>query len=298
MVHTTRIFDLGRTPAALAEFHLHDPRVPNDPPDGPGWARIHKLSHDEVAALMTDGMRYYPAPDFTIKTYTGSLVPIEPIAWKTPSGDPWGTAIPVADATDDLQMPAGLAAFPLRVSRIEDNKVTVTDDSGRTVYRHAVTKGPADTLNHWTWDEMSIPVGPGRYQLHFAGKEGRLGLFRFQTWKGVPLILRTFQTQKFGPSPRLYFYVPHGARKIAIYFPDGDRAGGFETPVYLPNGGRAKTEDRDGGKLMVVSVPAGLDGKAWSLDRLVQPYFNFETLTVPQAFSLSPEVLTVPSDAL
>ncbi len=195
-------------------------------------------------------------------------------------------------------MPAGLAAFPLRVSRTEDNKVTVTADSGRTVYRHAVTKGTTDTLNKWTWDEMSILLAPGHYQVHFAGKEGRLGLFWFQTWKGVPLILRTFQTQKFGPSPRLYFYVPPGLRRIAIYFPDGDHAGGFETPVYLPSGERAKVEDRDDGKLMVVSVPPGLDGKVWSLDRLVQYYFNFETLTVPQAFSLSPEVLMVPSDAL
>jgi hypothetical protein len=66
----------------------------------------------------------------------------------------------------------------------------------------------------------------------------------------------------------------------------------------LPNGGRASVEDRDSGKLMVVPVPPGMDGKAWSLDRLVQPYENFETLTVRQAFSLSPEVFMVPSDAL
>jgi hypothetical protein len=49
---------------------------------------------------------------------------------------------------------------------------------------------------------------------------------------------------------------------------------------------------------MIVPVPADQDSKAWSLDRLVQPYENFETLTVPQAFSLSPETLLVPGDAL
>ncbi len=80
MVHTTRIFDLGRTPAALAEFHLHDPGVPNDPPDGPGWARVHSLTHAEVAALVADGLSKYPLPDFTVKTYTGNLVPLEPVA--------------------------------------------------------------------------------------------------------------------------------------------------------------------------------------------------------------------------
>ena len=214
MVHTTRIFDLGRRPAVLTEFHLHDPGVPNDSPDGPGWARVHSLTHAEVAALVADGLSKYPLPDFTVKTYTGNLVPptmgtrCPPVAWKRPAGDPWGVAMPVSGAAVDLQMPAGLAAFPFRVSRLEDNKVTVTDDAGRAVFAHTVAKAATDNPNKWTWDEMSIPLAPGHYQVHFAGKDGRLGFFVFQTWKGVPLILRTFQTQKFGPSPRLYFYVP------------------------------------------------------------------------------------------
>ena len=143
---------------------------------------------------------------------------------------------------------------------------------------------------------MSIPLAPGHYQVVVDG--GKLGNFTFQTWKGVPLTLRTFQTQKMGPSPRLYFYVPKGLGKIAIFFPNGDRAGGFETPFFLPTGERAKIEERDGGKLVVIPVPAGMDGKVWSLERLVQPYFNFETLNIPQCFSLSPEVLMVPADAV
>ena len=297
MVHTTRIVDHGY-PAAWAEFHLHDPHAPSDPPDGPGWARVHPLSHAEVVSLVADGRRNYPPPDFTMRTYTGKLVPLAASAWQPPAGDPWGPAVPASSAAVDLLMPAGLAALPLRVSRLEDNKVVVTDDAGRTVYTHTVTKAAGDNPNHWTWDELRIPLPPGHYQLHFAGKEGRLGLFLFQTWKGVPLVLRTFQTQKYAPSPRLYLYVPRGVRKIAMYFPYTDQCGGFETPVYLPSGQRAAVEHRDGGKLTIVLVPPDQDGKAWSLDRLVQPYENFETLTVPQAFSLSPETLLVPGDAL
>ena len=297
MVHTTRIVDQGY-PAAWAEFRVHDPRAASDPPDGPGWARVHPLSHAEVAALVADGKRCYPPPDFTIKTYTGKLVPLAAHVWQPPAGDPWGPAMPVSSATVDLRMPEGLAAFPLRISRLQDNKLTVTDDAGRTIYRHTVTKAAGNNPNKWTWDEMRVPLAPGHYQLHFAGKEGRLGLFLFQTWKGVPLVLRTFQTQKFAPSPQLFFYVPRGVRKIAMYFPYTDQCGGFETPVYLPSGQRAAVEHRDGGKLMIVSVPPDQDGKAWWLERLVQPYENFETLTVPQAFSLSPETLLVPGDAL
>ena len=302
MVHTTRIFDLlavrGRVPAAVAEFHLHDARNPQDPPEGPSWARVHPLSHAEVVALIVDGLNKYPLPDFEIKTYTGKLAPLQPIAWQAPAGDPWGVVVAVSSAAIDIQVPAGLTAFPLRVSRTEDNKLTVTDDAGRTVYTHAVSKNAADNINKWTWDELSIPLAPGHYQVHFAPKEGRVGDFHFQTWKGAPLTLRTFQTQKPTPTPRLYFYVPRGLQKIAIYFPYSDHACGYATPIYDPNGKLAKVEDHDGGKLMEVAVPAGMDGKIWSLDRLVQPYEDFQTLNVPQAFALSPDTLLVPRDAL
>ena len=124
-----------------------------------------------------------------------------------------------------------------------------------------------------------------------------LGNFTFQTWKQVPLNLRTFQTQKSGPSPRLYFYVPTGLGKVAFFFPYGVRAGGKELPFYLPDGQRAQIEERDAGKLVVIPIPAGMDGKVWSFERLAQPYKDFQTLTVPQVFALSPDVLSVPDDA-
>ena len=286
-----RIFDQGK---AFKEFHRKGAGgatgVPPGDPDGPGWARVHKLSHADATALIADGLKTYPLPDFEMKTYTGKLVPLNPIAWKAPAGEPWGDAMNICCATMDLQMPEELAAFPLRVSKTEDSKVTVSDDSGRTVYTHDVAKGAAG------WDELSIPLAAGHYQVSIGGNKN--GMLTFQTWKGMPLVLRTFQTQKQCPSPRLYFYVPRGLQKIVIYFPDSFFAGAFETPVFLPNGERATVESRDGGKLMVITVPAEMDGKVWSLDRLVQYIQNFETLTIPQAFSLSPEVLMVPSDAL
>ena len=292
-----RIFDQGKD---YKEFHrqgaLGSTGIPPGDPDGPGWARVHKLSHADVAALVADGLKTYPLPDFAMKTYTGKLVPLKPIVWQAPAGDPWGVVMGIWCCTMDLQMPEGLAAFPLRVSRTEDSKVTVSDDSGRMVFTREVTKSATDNMNKYTWDEMSIPLAAGHYQVSIVGS--KKGVSMFQTWKGVPLVLWTFNIQKQTPSPRLYFYVPRGLPKIAIYFPNSFFACAFETPVYLPNGERAKVESRDGGKLMVIKVPTGMDGKVWSLDRLVQFYQNFETLTIPQAFSLSPETLMVPRDAL
>ena len=303
MLHTTRLYDeLAQRDGYSSlkkEFYLHGARtMPGDPPDGPGWARVHPLTHDDVAALIADSLKTYPAPDYTVTSFTGPLVPLQPIAWKAPVGDPWGVEMAVSSAAVDLQMPAGLDKFPLRVSHTEDNTVTVTDDAGHVAFTHDVSKNAADTLKNLSWDEMNIPLAPGHYQVHFDGKERRLGQFHFQTWKGVPLILRTFQILKGSPSPRLYFYVPHGLRNIAIYFPYTNQAGGFTTLFYDPNGKQVNVDERDGGKLVVAQVPQGMDGKVWSMDKLVQPYANFEMQNVPQAFSLSPEVMMVPSDAL
>ena len=301
MVHTTRIFDLGRTPAILSEFHLHNPNVPGDPADGPGWARVHSLSHTEVAGLIADGLATYPAPDFAVRRFNGKLVPLKPITWAPPTGDPWGPALMSGARHSpiiEVQIPPGLPNFPLRIGRIDRIKtINVTDESGHTVYSHTLPAGAPDKKHDWqhtaNWEELSIPLAAGRYHLHFGP-----GVNLFQTWKGVPMIfLGNLVPQKQWPTPRLYFYVPRGLEKIAIYFPDTDRACGFETPVYLPDGSRATIESRDGDKLMLIPVPSGQDGKIWALDRIVQPNDPFEMLNVPQAFSLSPETLMRPEDA-
>lgn len=296
MVQTTRTVDLFRNtyPAMTAEFDLTDPANP-----GPGWARVRPLTHTEVLALISDGISKYPAPDFTVKKFTGNLVPVMPITWIAPtSTDPWGTTMPTVGALEvNLQMPIGLTAFPLRVTRLVDNKISITNAAGATVYTRNVTKVAADGLK--TWDEMSIPLAPGRYKVSFLATGGRAsGYFKFQTWKGVPIALTTFLVPKGTGAPKLYFYVPKGLQKAAIYFPLGYYAGGFETPVYKPDGTRARVEGRDNSKVMVIAIPTGQDGKVWWLDKFIQPNLPFRTLNIPQAFSIEPQVLMVPSDAL
>jgi hypothetical protein len=299
MTRTSRAIDLfvfqQRYPSLKDQFHLADKTNENN---GPGWARVHSLSHAEVVSLINDGMRTYPPPDFEFKTYTGKLVALHPSAWNTPDGGPWGVPMTIATATMDLQIPDGLSAFPLRVSRNHATRVTVTDDTGKTFFMHWVEPVGKDTNDPKgaPWDEMSIPLAPGHYQVVVDG--GKAANFTFQTWKGVPLTLRTVQIQKGNYSPRFYFFVPKGLGKVAIFFPYGVRAGGIEPPFCQPDGQLAKIEERSGGRLVVIPVPAGMDSKVWSLEHLVQPYQNFEALNFPQAFSLSPDVLLVPSDAI
>ena len=84
MTQTGRAIDwfalkLKKYPALADEFHLAG--KPNEK-NGPGWARVHPLSHDEIVALISDGLKNYPPPDFEFRTYTGKLVALKPIAWK------------------------------------------------------------------------------------------------------------------------------------------------------------------------------------------------------------------------
>ncbi|MBI5003684.1 DUF4838 domain-containing protein, partial [Candidatus Kaiserbacteria bacterium] len=297
MVQTMREFDLLVSrgpgyPELVNQFHLHDPNVANDPPDGPGWAAVHPLSHADVMNLITDGASKYPLPDFTIKKYTGNLVPLTPITWTAPTTtDPWGPFMGSAGALDiDLQMPSELANFPLRVSRTLDNAVTITNDAGQTVYTHNVI-GIASTT---AMDEISVPLSPGHYKVHFFSSGGvKDSPFQFKTWKGVPITLTRFLAPKsYGPTLKLYFYVPKGQQKVVVY-----KAIGQYLKLFDSHGKTVSTEKRDANQVVVAIVPSGEDGAVWSMNYLMAPDFPSEMLTTPQTFSLEPQVLMVPSDA-
>jgi len=81
-----------------------------------------------------------------------------------------------------------------------------------------------------------------------------------------------------------------GLKKLAIYFPLGIRAGGRETPFFLPEGRRATIEERDGGRLVVaVALPAqpvdllftiggdGTDSAAWLVCNTDTGYLAFSS---------------------
>ena len=68
---------------------------------------------------------------------------------------------------------------------------------------------------------------------------------------------------------------------------------------YNPAGEKVEPIIKDAGKLFLVDVPAGQDGKVWSVKDLVSPKgLQVETLNVPRVFSFFPDTLHVPADAL
>jgi len=110
--------------------------------------------------------------------------------------------------------------------------------------------------------------------------------------------MRQFLSPKPGPSPRLYFFVPRGLKKIVLFYPDGDFNGVFRFQVLTPDGVAAPVTFSDHRTVLEVPVGSGQDGRIWSILRSVSPNEPFRMLNAPEAFALSPDTLMVPRDAL
>ncbi|MEK7068886.1 MAG: FN3 associated domain-containing protein, partial [Patescibacteria group bacterium] len=206
MIDSLRNFDLLAYPAVRNGFHINN-GVTDPVPDGPGWARVRALSNTNPMTLLQSGKSAYPTPDFTIKKFTGNLVPVATITWTAPVGDPWGSSVSNTRGVPsiDLQMLPGMTSFHFRVSRNIPQSVTITNSAGTVVYRHQITKAPGTPAEALAaWDEMTIPLSPGHYKVKLGGSG-----YKFATWKGTPLIIGKITASGSG-QPKLYFYVPRG----------------------------------------------------------------------------------------
>ena len=293
MVGSFRIFqfltDYNRNKEVANEFNMEDP-------DAPGWKRTAPLSHADVAALIAQGVQDYQPLDFEPKSYGEKLVPLTPSAniaapaaenaWTPRMGTRGGMAV-------EVLIPANRKTLPLRVSLYYDNTVTVEGASGKEIFRGQI-KG---VKGNEQGEELEIPfASPGLYTIRFD--PGNSGGLWFQTASNVPLAMRIFRPQLGMPSPRLYFYVPRGLKTIAFWLVNGDLDGNYPQIVKNPDGERVPIESHDGTKLVTVKVPAGQDGKIWSLESVRSPNEPIRMINVPQSFSFSPETLMVPQDAL
>jgi len=293
MVHSFRIYqflvDYGRNEEVYKEFDQLDA-------DAPGWKRVAPLTHAEVSTLIADGVKDYQLLDYAVKSFNGKLVPVEPVkALTVPQGDDkWGTRMPNRAGLDAvIEVPAGLKTLPLRVALYYDLAISLVDKNEKVVWSDKV-KGIKEYKQS---QEFNIPLpGAGRYTIQFRPQAG--GGFWFQTLKGLTLSMPYFIAEMGAPSPQLYFYVPRGLKTIAIWLPTGDFNGQLPQLVKNPDGEQVPIESHDGGKLVLVKVPAGQDGKAWSVEAVRSPNEPIRMLNVPKYFAFSPETLMVPEDSL
>ncbi|MEO6908252.1 MAG: hypothetical protein ABI210_10210, partial [Abditibacteriaceae bacterium] len=251
-------------------------------------------THEEVASLISDGVNDYPLLNYTPINYSGKLMPLTAVQPLTvPDGDKkWGTRMATRGGMDlQIDVPEGLDTLPFRVDSYYDKTIALVDANGKELWKAKNT----GIKEYETPKEFEIPIpGAGRYtiQLRTAG-----GLW-FQTLKGLTLVFPGFLAEMGSPSPRVYFYVPSGVRTIAMYLPGGNHQGYYPQVVKDPDGKQVTTESHDAGTLVIVTVPEGQDGKVWSLEAVRTPDEPIRMLNVPNFFSLSPDSLMVPQDAL
>jgi hypothetical protein len=293
MVHSFRIYqflvDYGRNLEAFNEFQ-------NEKADAPGWKRIAPLSHDEVSTLIADGVKQYQPLDFEMKAFGGKWIPLKPVTnIAIPADDnKWGTRMATRGGLDvQIEAPASLKKLPLRVNQYYDITITVTNAQDKEIFKRQI-KGIKEYEKAEEF-EVTLPAA-GRYTIKFRPVSG--GGFWFQTLPGVPLAFGSFLAEMGAPSPRLYFYVPRGLKTIAFWLNHGDFNGNYPQVVKDPEGNRVPIESHDGGKLVMVKVPAGQDAKVWSLESVRSPDAPIRMLNVPSVFGFSPETLLLPEDAL
>lgn len=290
MVHTTRIIDLDARsyPGSQSMFS----RSGTTPP-GPGWDKVRPLTHADISAQFQADARAYPPSDWAPIAYSGALrsAPGAPPAAKAAANGPVMSVVGNLDL--DVLIAPDEKGLRLKVTRGVDNALEIHDTHGRSMLTRSIKGGAPDA-----WETLDLPLAPGEYRLGLRPSEGRAGgYFKFQAPAGAKIALTSFLSPKQSPSPRLYFYVPKGLRQVVAYLPHGDFKGASKFQILGPDGKPASVRFQDGKRIVIATVPAGQDGRSWSLHSVVSPNEPMALLTTPQALALTPEAVVAPADA-
>ena len=313
MIDTIRIADLfsARYPSLVAAFSLV-------PAPGPAWAGVKTLSHSDIMALIADGKLNYSLPNWTEKNFTGAMttlpinvnVPVQSGVWETP-------IVTIIDADVFFDVKAGMTGIPLRVSRMVDLWITVSNAAGQIIFQQLITNAvPSGASNVWpyisTEQQLNIPASPGIYKVRFepTGDSSHKGFLAFRTWKGVPTAMTsilpfapgTINGVSYGPQ-RLYFYVPKGLTTLAMYIPGNAWLGSCHTcsstfALLDADGRSVSAQYQDQYQVLTAAVPSGEDGRIWSMNFPFLLSNPVMMLNAPTSFSLSPQTLMAPGDAL
>jgi hypothetical protein len=262
----------ARDPALSAEFAYGNAAAV-------GWTAAREPIQDaELAGLMSEGARRYPPPAVEPKGYSYNLVHPE----KQPPDQPEEPRPLYHVGPTDFEIEVGsnrhleVDVTITQHRTIPFEVVSIRAEDGKTVYEERL---PASGIPR----KIDLKVPPGRYIGHV---EDQKATFTVRAPQGVPLVTRVLMSTSL--SPRVYFWVPAGLRKLAMYVPSVN-------PIELLDGDGHKIAAAGSG-LVVADVPEGQDGRAWSF-RNYKSWDSVRMINLPQVFALSPGALIVPEDA-
>ena len=245
------------------------------------------ISHAETEALFQEGLNYYPE-------------------WVQPAEVSFSTNLVAVNfggaGIPSSQFYQGPAVYEMISLRGEPLKIKF--EAGN-LYEYPMTYQVTDTAGHILKEgkpnlgemmEFEVPVpGPGLYFFNF-NDGGNCGE-RF--WKADQIVALPLQKnrpyQAMIHVDPMYFYVPKGTTNVNYYYRRADWQFGGAHQVIDPNGIVVK-EVNVHGEYVSFPVPAGTDGKVWSMGG---PSFGlglFYFFNIPNYFSPSPAKMLIPRE--
>lgn len=262
----------------------------------PGWADVRPLDDAEVWRQIAAGIQRWRPQDFSARRFTGALAPVPPSLSDAASysvrTDPpqFHPEWPLAN-TLEFSVDCGRDGdeFPLRVGSELPVHWLVQGPDGKLVSDQTLVTGEA-WRTEWTEAKVTLPRA-GRYTMQVVSQKRPL---RVSLPMGWPHSIPGWSNSQGAPTPRLWFYVPTGTRRLAIY---ANYTAAGPPRFFAPDGAEMAPEQIDGGRLLLVTVPEQHAGQIWALDRAKCPIGPLSPLNFPASFAFSPEELLVPADA-
>ena len=253
-----------------------------------GWQLAPAPTRAEIAGFVDEGGAKYQPLDFEARKFSGALVPLGNLeAPATTANAPEIFLLTLVNF--EIQTPKGLTQMPLAISTEHAVRVILRDLNGKKLWEQQAKMFPKAQAGK-TWDEIAVPIPhAGRYRLEFFSQKLA---FRLRAPQGVHLAMGAFSGVRRAV-PGLYFYVPRGLSKLAVYIGPSASARVFNSA------GQEQTPLNTSSGLVLFDVPAGQDGQVWSMTDVVSPITQeVRPLNAPSGFAFSPESLLVPQDAM
>ncbi len=262
---------------------IFDPTRPNLPV----WRTLAPATLLDAKRWSRVGARDFPSLGFERRSFTGELTRVA-AGTTSLSSPPAAPLTLVGSNRMELTVPAGLPTIGivLRVRGELRLQLRGQDSALITTLQLAPSSAPQTIM-------LSVPA-PGSYTLDLRTAKNAQTSLVFPSEVGVEL--SDFRIPKGVPVPDLYFFLPIGEKALGVI-----------DPIALPSGSgvvvldshqhEIPLERRDGGRLLVARVPAGEDGRVWTLRRAVAPDAALLLINAPQRLALSPSALQVPASA-
>ncbi len=246
------------------------------------WSSIKPVSAEKLDEMIKNSIEKYKPIEFEYKKFnTEKLVPYAKNI--VPSSDQkfisthtfWGTH------SFRFYVPENVESVTLKIKvgkreNYPGNKVVIVDPSGKKVFEQII---PSDGEPK----DISLQTEKkGVYSMTVSDQKITFSI-SFPDW--LPFVVVDSIVLP-DINKRIYFYVPKGTSRIALYCKS-------VTPIKIFDGD-GKLREYQGSEILTIDVPSGQDGKVWSFSNHKLYTASPLMLNVPMVFGFSRETMMIP----